>query len=75
MFSPEGGQDEVVGGGGKLFSHHQQTSGHISGEMVTEAQRPSSRPAGNTTGTTDRQAPLVFNNKPFELVNCKIPYS
>ena len=59
MFSPEGGPDEVVGGGGKLFS------GHISGEMVTAAQRPSSRPAGNTNGTTDRQAPLVFNNKTF----------
>ena len=54
MFSPEGGQDEVVGGGGKLFS------GHISWEMVTEAQRRLSRPAGNTNGTTDRQVPLVY---------------
>ena len=59
MFSPEGGQDEVVGGGGKLFS------GHISGEMVTGAPRRLSRPAGNTNGMTDRQAPLVFNNKTF----------
>ena len=54
MFSPEGGQDEVVGGGGKLFS------GHISWEMVTEAQRRLSRPAGNTNGMTDRQVPLVY---------------